>query len=630
MPSVAIRRGRTPAATIVQVTDLTGGLDRRVSPTLMKPDRARRLRNADLSVAGEWRPRSGWADWSTASLGAGRGQGAGRIYLNGVTPFSLFAYDGDVYKQTDGGVAGSAVLTGLDASADIFFPYDSEIVAVLDATNVPKKSIDGTTWTQLGITAPSGAPTLAAVAGGSLIDAHTYEVSYTYAASGSTHPAAESNEGATATQAVAGANLTVRVTIATSSDPQVDTINVYVRDVTAGESVRRYAGTRANTAGTVDITSNNWDGLTEAPTRKGVPPALAFAVFWKNRWWAVDADDRTILRFTEVFEPQSYPTNYYIQIPFTRGDEIAGVAALGDVLVIFGKSKQAFLIIGQTSLDFEVRPSSAVEAGVFGFRALDVVEQGIVRAAAQGVYIFDGATDRLLSNDIDDDWRDMVGSSSEADLARVPLLYHRRDKEIRIGAPRIPMMGTAGEWVLQLSRTRIGDVPAWAYTDRTVGGYVQWDGSETTTGNQGRLFSWSDTIGRMYEEAIGTSANGSDLTADYEGPSFHVGLYVARFLRLYVEFEPNDGTFALDLRVDGRTVCQPSITIAGGVARYGSAVYGTSTYGGAQRTTIPIELPLEAEGYTFQVIGQYAGQAQFKWFRYSFEAQAEAEIRGYA
>ena len=40
------------------------------------------------------------------------------------------------------------------------FPYDRDLVAILDGTTAAKKSVDGSTWTAFGIAAPSGAPTV--------------------------------------------------------------------------------------------------------------------------------------------------------------------------------------------------------------------------------------------------------------------------------------------------------------------------------------------------------------------------------------------------------------------------------------------------------------------------------------
>ena len=60
------------------------------------------------------------------------------------------------------------------------FVYDRTIVVAYDGVNTPKKSVDGMTWTNFGITPPA-APTLSAVSTtGTLVTTHVYEVAYTY------------------------------------------------------------------------------------------------------------------------------------------------------------------------------------------------------------------------------------------------------------------------------------------------------------------------------------------------------------------------------------------------------------------------------------------------------------------
>jgi hypothetical protein len=632
MARAAIKASRTADdLALIPVNDLTAGLDLRSSATLVQASRARRLRNWSLSQPGVLTPRKGWATHWNASLGSGRIQGAARVYLASST-FSLAAFAGDVYKPSDAGVPGSAVVSGLNATNAIFFPYDRDLVAAFDGANVPKKSTDGSTWTQMGISAPSVAPTASAVAGGSLTSGNTYEFSYSYQDDALVH---YGNESATVQQAVAGANLTVRVAVTASADAQVDTIILWGRDVTAGETIRRRITDIANATTTIDVTSKTWTSAsTEAPTQRTVPPVLSFGVPWKNRWWARHGATKTRLHFTEIFENQSWPSLYYIDIPFERGDEIAAIVPLGDALLIFGRARQIFVILGQTSLDFEVRPSAGAEAGILGPRAWSAVEGGVVHASAEGVYIFDGATDRLLSYDIDGQgigWSVMVGQASSDDLARVPVVYHRRTKEVRIAVPYLYPYGGAGEWVLDLARTRAAEnTSAWMDTDRTIGGYVQWDGNEATAGHRGRLFSWSDTIGRMYEEDTGTNANGSDMVCEYEGSALATGLTVARFVELYGEYRPSSGAFSADVRVDGRSIATPTIGISGGLYLYGASgtTYGTATYGGAQRRMWNVLLPLSAEGRTLALRMTYRGTGSPEFFTYAVTAAAEPAIRG--
>lgn len=630
MPKTAKARSAStgfPDPDLLTVQDLSAGIDLRTSPSLMKPNRARRLRNWSLQEPGCLVTYPGWLDFSTTSLGNARAQGGQRVYLSGST-FTLGAYGGSAYKPSDAGVWGAAVKTGLHATNEIFFPHDRDLVGVLDGSSVPSKSTNGSTWTQMGIAPPGSAPTTALVAGGSLINGNTYEFSYAGQDDELTY---EGNESSTVQQATTPGNLTIRLTLNRHTDTQVDTLVVYARDVTAGEEQRRRVGTVANPGGattTYDVTSNNWSTNSEALTDHTVPPALDFGVVWKNRWWARDAAVKNRLRFTQIFENQAWPALYFIDIPFERGDTIAAMVPSGDTLVVFGYASKPFLVIGQTSLDFEVRPSAQAEAGALGPRAVALIENGILHAAAEGAYIFDGATDRLLSYDLDEGWRDLISGAAVADLARLPVVYHRTRKEVRVGVSRLYPYGTAGEWLLDLNRTRLQEIPAWTSTDRTVGGYIHWDGPEATAGNRGRLFSWSNTVGRLYEEAVGTTANGSDLTTDYEGPAFISGFPVTRFLEVYGEFQPAAGAFGLEVLVDGVSVLSPSIAIGSGLSTYGTSTYGTATYGSRTRLPFVKMLPLNAEGRSIVLRATYIGQSLFRWFSYAFSTVTESLPRG--
>lgn len=617
----------------VPVEDVSGGLDLRKAATLLKSNRARVLRNWSLREPGALIVWPGFVSHSTDSLGSGRPQGAQRIYLADQNPFTLAAWDGDVYQHSDAGAWGSAVSSGWSSSNAIFFPYDRDLVAILDGATAAQKSTDGTTWTAFGIEAPASAPTSANLAGGSLVSGHDYEFAYSGRDDELLH---ESNISDVVTHQPSGGNLSVRLTLPKHPDAQVDTLVIYARDTDAGEQVLRRVGTVANPGGATvdfDVTANTWGSEVEAPTDHDVPELLDFAVVWKNRWWAKDAAVGNRIRFTQIFENQSWPADFFIDIPFERGDDIAAILPLGDTLIVWGQSKP-FLIIGQTSLDFEVRPSGAAQAGALGPRAVDVLEEGQIHASADGIYLFDGATDRLLSYDVDGfaptdiGWRKYIKAASASDLSKTAVCYHQAAKEVGIAVTNLYPFGTPGEWILDLNRTRLQDVPAWTTTDREIGGYIKWDGNEPTQGNRGRLFSWSQTIGKLFEERTGTTADGSDLVATYTGPTFSMGGKIARIIDGAVEFQPQAGTFGIELFVDDRSVGSQNVDISGETARYGTAVYGTDTYGGPSRLREPLDFPLEAEGLTAYITATYSGSDAFRFFTYTLGIVPEVLGRG--
>lgn len=619
---------------LLPVDDPSGGVDLRTSPTLLPSNRARSLINFSLEEPGALVVRPGYLKFSTSSLGASRIQGGARVYLNTAIPsavstiFTLIGWNGSVYNLTDAGVWGSPGLSGLNSTGEMHFPADRDLVAVMDGSTTPWKSTNGSSWTHMGISPGTVASTASSKASGSL-SASEFEFGYTYK---DRDLAVESNGSTALSTNTLGATGAIELQIPNSTDPQVDAIVVYARNKTQLESVRRKASSFAMQAGvhsTVTITSSNWTTADEEPTDHDTPPVLSFGVIWKNRWWARSATRTNRLHFTQLFQPQSWPALFYIDIPFERGDSIQAMVPLGDALLIFGNTK-VFVIIGRSSLDFTVRPTIGSLDGAFGPRAVAIIENGVVHCAASGVYIFDGTSDKLLSFDIDPAWRDLT-SASAADLARLACVSHQTRKELRIAVPRLFPTGVDGEWVLDLNRTRVNGNTAWTGTDRAIGGYILWDGPETQAANRGRLMSWNSTAAIVFEEATGTTANSSNMTASYEGPGLTLGAYRGRWPDIRGEYEPHGGAASIEPSVDGISQGVQSLTIGAGLAAYDStSTYDSAVYAGAGRRQWVKQLPLSADGRTFVLKLNYVGQEPFRMFSYHVGLVPESRSRGFS
>lgn len=638
MATTKTRSARTSKVyQMLSVIGPSAGMDLRTSPTLLKPERARLLVNFSLTEPGALVVRGGHDQFSTTSLGAGRIQGAARVYLNTSVPntastvFSLVGFGGSVYVQSDSGGWSSAVLSGLSSSADLAFVHNRDLVVVFDgASTAARKSTNGSSWTRFGIAKGAAGPTLSALSTGGLSSGE-WAVSFTY----KDRDLAFESDGATeSTLTLTGSTGAINVIVPNSTDAQVEAIIVYGRKVSAGETVLRKFSSQAQSGGASStIVFNSSASLLSAdeiPTTHGVPTTLSFGCVWKNRMWARDASVTNRLRFSEIFTPQGWPSNFYVDIPFERGDEIRALQPLGDWLLIFGNTR-IFIIIGQSSLDFEVRPANSSEDGAFGFRSVCAIENGVVHAGANGIYIFDGATDRLLSFDIEPAWRDLVQNVSAAALARIGMVYHQQQKELRVAVPRRYPSGAAGEWVMDLNRTRTTQAPAWTATDRDIVGYTSWDGPETQAGDRGRLLSWPSGVGALFEEAVGTSANSSNMTAEYEGPGLNMGVYRARWIDMRGEYQPCAGNLSVEPVIDGVSMGSKSITMATAGVVYGTAVYGTAVYaGGATRRQFYRQLPLRAEGRTCVTKVVYVGQQAFKLFNYHVGLVPETAPRGFS
>lgn len=616
---------------LLSVTGPSAGIDLRTSPTLMATGRARTLTNWSLEEPGALVARPGYVQFSTSSLGVRRIQGGQRVYLNSAIPavsstiVTLIGDNGTVQILSDSG-GWTSVLTGRSTN-EYSFPADRDLVAIFDG-GLPMKSTNGSSWTAMGITAGNVASTVSSKADGGLSSAE-FEVTYTYKSRGL---AVESNASTALSTRTLNSTGALELQIPNSSDAQVDAIVVYARNKTSAEAIRRRASSgpvQVGTHSTITITSSNWATNDEEPTDHDPAPAVSFGVVWKNRWWARSATRTNRLHFTQIFQPQSWPALFFIDIPFERGDGITALQPLGDALLIFGQTK-IFVIVGQTSLDFEVRPTADSQDGALGFRATCAIENGVVHVGASGVYIFDGAADKLLSFDLEPGWRDLIANSNASDLAKIAVAYHQQRKELRIAVPRRYPSGTWGEWVLDLNRTRTAESPAWTATDRNLGGYIQWDGPETVAGNRGRLFAWESTAARVFEEATGTTANSSNLVATYEGPGLTLGTYRARWVDLRGEYEPHSGAFSVEPVIDGKSMGVQGVSIGSGLATWGAGLWGTFVWGGSGRKQFHRMLPIRADGRTAVLKSVYSGKQQFRLFSYHFGIQPETQSRAFS
>lgn len=617
----ATRQASTPQE--IPVPDITGGLDLRRSQTLMDPARARRLLNWSVEEPGALRVAPGYTRVSSAALFAGRPQGAARVYLASAV-FNLVAGAGTIVRPSDAWASTGPVYSTLSTANAIHFPFDRDLVMAMDGANVPVFSTNGTTWARVGLSAPSSGAALSTLSSGALSSGE-YAIAYTVKRGGTAH---ESNGSSESTITISGSTGAIHaVAGSTATDPTVTAYVWYARHKTPdNESVLRKVSSGA--ASTVRILSSNWTTNDEIPTNHDVPPALVFGAVWKSRWWAKDAVVGNRLRFTELFQPQSWPSLYFIDIPFERGDSITAIQPLGDTLIIHGQTGK-YLVIGQTALDFEVRPSVGNEAGAFSARSVARVEQASIAASVNSVSTFDGATDRALEPDIVPAWRDLAQNVASSAHTRIVALHDHQRHEFRISGPRVYPSTAAGEFVLHLDRTRDNNgVPAWTTTDRDAAIYVFYGGNEQTAGNHGSLYFLPSDTGHVYQQSTASAAvNSSNVQAVYEGAALSFGTKQVRVIGTHVEFEPNDGAFNVELVVDGVSQGSQPVAIGEGLARYGTAVYGTDVYGSGNRLTSFVEWPLEAEGHSLVFKATYLGQQRFTWFGYTHTVLPEPSAR---
>ncbi len=622
------------------------GANTRVSKFLIADDQCQDILNFTFTDRGALKKLPGFSKWNASSLGASKMLGGERFYKDQTDPRFVEAHNGKIYAGNDGGQTflelgsgfsttakwrmkinrnllfmlngivgrkwnGNAYLTtaaintaGTGYTVNDVLTFVSgtfttaaqvrvstvggggevtavAIVTIGDYTALPTNPVSvtggtgsGATFnltfsylTLIGIVAPTAAPTAAVNGAGNLTG--TYKWKYTYVTS--TH---ESN-GSPVSNTLSGlASNKVDLTgVAVSSNTAVTKRRIY--RTAAGGSDFFYVGEIANNVDTT-FTDNVADSSlgSAIPTLKD-PPTTGnrFIEAFKNRLWiAGETVNPRRLYFSEYFEPEAWPSSYYVDVPMTPGDEITGLKVLGDILVIYGHNTP-YLVIGETSFDFTVKRSFA-QTGTESDRTIAIVENSHIYLSRFGVYAFDGAVSKLLSDDIDPTIRNI----DPVYIVDAAAGYHDKNKLYRLAVTN----KSVGPAEIANNREYCYDLRnnAWFFTDRTIEYYHHLDGP----GDLGELFTASPTIGHLFQEDSGETADGADMTLKWASKAYILGImdFPKQLRHILFWSSPNEYPLTLSVEIDDDAAKSQTFEIPASSALpiYGSGIYGTSVYGG--------------------------------------------------
>jgi len=520
----------------------------------------------------------GAAYLTTVAVSAG---GSGYL-VNDVLTFvgGTFTTAAQVRVATLGG--GGAVATVVILTPGSYTALPTNPVSVTGGTGTGATFT--ATWsylTLMGIVAPTTALTAVDGGVGNLNGAYTWK--YTYVT-----PTVESN-GSPVTGSLSLTNRQASLTgITVSSNPSVTKRRIY-RTLASG-SDWKFVGDITNNVDTT-FTDNVADASLGAdiPIDKDPPPITKYIEHFKNRLWlAGQTTNPRRLFFSEFFEPEAWPATFFVDIPMTPGDEITGLKVLGDVLIVYGHNTP-FLVIGETPFDFTVKRSFA-QTGTESDRTIQVVENAHLYLSRFGVYAFDGAVSRLISDDIDPLIRE-IGTAYLDDAAAG---YHDKRKVYRLAVVNTTVDAGATtsnrEYCYDLRNN------AWFLTDRTIEYYHHLEGP----GDKGELFSASPTAGFLYQEDSGNSADGATMLCKWASKAYILGtIDFTKYLRHILFWaSPNEDVIALAVELDDSTSQSFTIPSSSVLPTYGTGIYGTSVYGGPGIVRV-------ANSFAYRMFGRY-------------------------
>jgi hypothetical protein len=280
------------------------------------------------------------------------------------------------------------ITTGLSPTRTLY----GEVPQFTQANNILYKvdryndgwTFDGTNVRNFGIIAPSTAPTLAAGAAGS--HNGTYEARVTY---GNSLKGTESSAGPTSSTATVVNTKLSWTAIPVSSDAQVDTRYLYIRN-TATMEFFYLVGTISNntdTTATTDVLDVALTTLGPDTTENDPPPdGIAYIAYHKNRLFISDLTNvyYSKLDNLEAFDPFAFES------PASQdGQQIRALISYADMLVIF-KETSTWALVGDDPDFWQIRMIDP-NTGCIGPRSVCMLDGAIYWWSENGPYRWDGS-----------------------------------------------------------------------------------------------------------------------------------------------------------------------------------------------------------------------------------------------
>lgn len=371
------------------------------------PNTVTRLTNMQVNDEGVLQTRPG----SVSSIAlANTVDGA---YTAGMHFFKLAS--GEVYKDTtDLGFAqtGTSYPNYLRTAAMTAFGLVSDIVFFPVAM---KKywSVTGqvSNW---GITDVPVAPTVATGVAGNLTGSYTYKVAFYNSITKTVGILSAASSSLT----VAGTQIVVSSIPAVSADPQVDTVYIYR---TTGGITGTWHFVDSVPLGTIVYNDNVADAGLGDPIDLFYtsPPTANVATKYGSRMLLFDIVGNPRFGYASIGStPEGFLSNVY-ELVADAGDTIQAAVQVGTYLYVFGQLAVYNFQIDQNNVITVSKLPTAI--GTVNGRTVAMGGQGVYYVAADGVYLFQGFTPTLVSEQIDALFRgtDRGGLSTIASFAQM-------------------------------------------------------------------------------------------------------------------------------------------------------------------------------------------------------------------
>lgn len=606
MPSIKTARQRIRYS----IERLDGGINVKESPSKISPYESPDCLNVTFDDDGSVKTRGGSAIYNTTLVGSfpidfGISYNNLSVVWAGGSLWHSSNTTGTTYTKVT--QSSGKFLTGSNIAAVVY----QNVLFCSDGTNGPWKWSGSENFYNMGIDVPSAPTGISGAAAGNIQPG-----TYYYACSFVNTQVVEGQIGSSS----AGVTIAATANINLSDIPVGSTLagvneRFIYRAVAASGPFRRVGSISNNTTTTfTDTTAVGLEGADPILDGSKPTPFTTIALL-KERLFFDDSTNRSLLRYTEFANPFISEATSAEPINNGDGENIVGVAGQDDVVVAFKENKSTGLVLNDPSDDTTwSKQELPTNLGLVGPKAFSVMQNGVIFVGRQnrkitGLHVLTGLNvietsdgrlrslsiseriePELLENISKDYWPNIFLSVFEN---RLHMSYTRS--------------GTTNNKIMWLDLNRIG-------TEGQPGSWAPWSGinAKCFFAHNGQFFA-GDSTSTGFVRALNQSSysdSGSAINSyfwtKYVGGEDDGSLdsYVKDLRELYV-WHGLLGTYDMNVRyrVDGETTSGTafSLNLTPATSLWGTAVFGTSVWGGSRddyETRIPIG---RVQGKRFQI-----------------------------
>jgi len=376
--------------------DFSGGMNTYARPERVGSSQGHVAENCWSEPFGSLSKRGGTQIYNTVAM-SGPLQGLYRFYQEGGSAYFLAVdADNDVLLDAGSGDFTGEAIGSFTNAGDVYFLTWREWCILANGAAEYPRAYNGTIFRELGMPAPETTCTVGEGDGGEITGKYKYKITFVYTW-GESKPSP-------ASAPISVTDKKINLTVIPKGDTNCIERNIYRTEKGEDQYFFLHTINDNETTTYTDIEGDDTalgDG-TDLIFNNDMPPHCQFLAEYAGRvYFAKGPSDESSVWYSKVNQPNAVPATNLLVVGSGKGDSITGLVPFGDILLVF-KRNTIYQVKDYGGGTVEQEPVSSF-VGCIAPRSITRVPGGIIFLSHDGIYHFNGAVLKNITEEIVDD-----------------------------------------------------------------------------------------------------------------------------------------------------------------------------------------------------------------------------------